>query len=127
MTAMGQFPPRHLTERAAALPHKAATPIVRYRGSYGPLPEVRGLFLILIKEAIGNFFLGFFIGAGRYLADHSCCRMTHSPSGERISWCYVGIPQQHLPHHKEQMPWRFGAAGYDFPPIRYLAHRQTYK
>jgi hypothetical protein len=34
---MGQFLPRHLTERAAALPHKAAAPIVRYRGSYGPM------------------------------------------------------------------------------------------
>src|ERR1700733_2767580 len=34
--ALGQFLPRHLTERAAALPHKAAAPTVRHRGSYGP-------------------------------------------------------------------------------------------
>ena len=32
-----QFLPRHLTERAAASPHKAAAPTVRHRGSYGPL------------------------------------------------------------------------------------------
>ena len=34
MSGSGQFLPRHLTERAAALPHKAATLTVRYRGSY---------------------------------------------------------------------------------------------
>jgi hypothetical protein len=34
---MGQFLPRHLTERAATLPHKAAAPTVRNRGSYGPI------------------------------------------------------------------------------------------
>jgi hypothetical protein len=34
--SLGQFLPRHLAERAAALPHKAAAPTVRYRGSYGP-------------------------------------------------------------------------------------------
>jgi hypothetical protein len=33
LVAQVQFLPRHLTERAAALPHKAATPTVRYRGS----------------------------------------------------------------------------------------------
>jgi hypothetical protein len=38
---MGQFLPRHLTERAAALPHKAAAPTVRHRGSYGPLSAAR--------------------------------------------------------------------------------------
>jgi hypothetical protein len=32
---VGQFLPRHLTERAAALPHKTAAPTVRHRGSYG--------------------------------------------------------------------------------------------
>jgi hypothetical protein len=33
---MGQFLPLPPTERAAALPHKAAAPIVRHRGRYGP-------------------------------------------------------------------------------------------
>src|ERR1700720_2043341 len=33
--AMGQFLPRHLAERAAALPHKAAAPTVRCGGGYG--------------------------------------------------------------------------------------------
>ena len=33
---LGQFLPRHLTERAAALPHNAAAPALRGRGSYGP-------------------------------------------------------------------------------------------
>jgi len=37
MSASGQYLPRHLTERGAALPHKAAALIVRCRGSYGPL------------------------------------------------------------------------------------------
>jgi len=31
----GQFLPRHLTEHAAASPHKAAAPTVRHRGRYG--------------------------------------------------------------------------------------------
>jgi hypothetical protein len=34
MSLIGQFLPRHLTERAAPLPHKAAAPAVRRRGSY---------------------------------------------------------------------------------------------
>src|ERR1700688_1426533 len=37
MFTMGQFLPRHLTDRAAALPHKTAAPTVRHRGSYGPI------------------------------------------------------------------------------------------
>jgi hypothetical protein len=32
---MGQFLPRHLKKRAAALPHRAAAHTVRFRGSYG--------------------------------------------------------------------------------------------
>src|SRR5580700_10135961 len=36
VSEMGQFLPRHLTERAATLPHKAAASTVRHRGSYGP-------------------------------------------------------------------------------------------
>ena len=36
MSQMGQFLPRHLTERAAALPYKAAAPTVLHGGSYGP-------------------------------------------------------------------------------------------
>jgi hypothetical protein len=36
--ASGQFLPRHLTERAAALPHEAAAPNIRHRDSYGPEP-----------------------------------------------------------------------------------------
>jgi hypothetical protein len=51
--------------------------------------------------------------------------MPHSPSGHRINRNYVGVPHQHLQQHEEQMPRLFSAAGYDFPPIRYLAHLQT--
>jgi len=39
---VGEFLPRHLTDRAAALPHKAATPTVRHRGSYGPVSDSCG-------------------------------------------------------------------------------------
>src|SRR5579864_8124036 len=39
MTASGQFLPRHLMERAAALAHKAAAPAVRRRGSYGAISD----------------------------------------------------------------------------------------
>jgi hypothetical protein len=41
VSEMGQFLPRHLTERAATLPHKAAASTVRHRGSYGPLSAAR--------------------------------------------------------------------------------------
>jgi hypothetical protein len=41
MAEMGQYLPHHLTERAAALPHKAAALTVRHRGSYGPLATFR--------------------------------------------------------------------------------------
>jgi hypothetical protein len=41
MSVPGQFLPRYLTERAAALPHKAAAPAARHRGSYGPVALLR--------------------------------------------------------------------------------------
>jgi hypothetical protein len=41
MSQLGQFLPRHLTERTAALPHKAAAPTVRHRGSCGPIATLR--------------------------------------------------------------------------------------
>jgi hypothetical protein len=40
MSPSGQFLPRYLTECAAALPHKAAAPAVRRRGSYGPISDI---------------------------------------------------------------------------------------
>jgi Ku protein len=82
---------------------------------------------VLVKEAIGNFLLGFFFGPSRYFPDRSCRRPTHSPSGHRIDRRYVGVADQHLEHHEEQMPRLFSAAGYDFPPIHYLAHLQTHE
>jgi hypothetical protein len=44
---IGQFLPRHPTKRAAALPHKAAAPTARHRGSYGPI--------VLKKYALADF------------------------------------------------------------------------
>jgi hypothetical protein len=41
INGIGQFLPRHLTDCAAALPHKAATPTIRHRGSYGPIASLR--------------------------------------------------------------------------------------
>ena len=37
MLAVGHELPRRYVRGAAALPQKAATPTVRYRGSYGPI------------------------------------------------------------------------------------------
>jgi hypothetical protein len=37
MTLWVKILPRHLTDRATALPHKAAAPTVRHRGSYGSI------------------------------------------------------------------------------------------
>jgi len=76
----------------------------------------------LIKEAVGNSFLGLLFGPGRYFPDDPCRGVTHGPSGPRINGSDVGVPHKYLQQHEEQMPWRFSAAGYDFPPIRYLAH-----
>ena len=60
---MGQFPPRHLTERAAALPYKAAAPTVRHRGSCGPIllqkSKVAGQLIfreITKREAIADSY-----------------------------------------------------------------------
>ena len=68
MSLTGQFLPRHLTERAAALPHTAAAPTVRYRGSYGPAADTIPIFDILSYRALmglpTNAKSFFWIGGG---------------------------------------------------------------
>jgi hypothetical protein len=61
MSHEGHELPRHLTECATALPHKAATPTVRYyRGSYGPLADVskcsiRGGIILVHRHQTTSF------------------------------------------------------------------------
>ena len=63
MSELGQFLPRHFTERAAALPHKAAAPTLRHGGSYGPIllqkSKVAGRLIfreITKREAIADSY-----------------------------------------------------------------------
>jgi hypothetical protein len=87
---MGQFLPRHFTERPAALPHKAATPTVRYRGSYRRQVDApsKNVELFAVVQRLGGLVVYAVMALARNTQSKTVVKMERGKSafaGERSS------------------------------------------